>query len=85
MVQGKIANTTQCIRESLCEILELNQVDDTKSFQDYGMDSVSGMRFAILLEKKMTRKVAPEWLIDFPTVEALSQQIVHQEESKIAL
>jgi acyl carrier protein len=68
-------NTLLTVQESLGEILGLAEVSDSKSFQDYGMDSVSGVRFSMLLEKKLAIKVLPQWLVEFPTSGSLAAHL----------
>lgn len=68
-------NTLMTVKECLVEILGLMQVNDSKSFQDYGMDSVSGVRFSMLLEKRLALKVSPQWLVEFPTTGSLAAHL----------
>lgn len=60
------------VRKHLFDVLKISHVDDRRAFQDYGLDSISAMVFSNRLEKEMKRAVPPAWLIDFPTVEALT-------------
>ncbi|CAM2069617.1 SDR family NAD(P)-dependent oxidoreductase [Sulfidibacter corallicola] len=74
-----VAGTMRVIRETLSEVLKLSQVDERQSFQNYGLDSISGMQFSTRLEKKLKCEVQPQWLLEFSTVETLSQHLVkHQ-------
>jgi 3-oxoacyl-(acyl-carrier-protein) synthase/acyl carrier protein len=68
-------NTLMTVNECLMEILGLSQVNNSKSFQDYGMDSVSGVRFSMLLEKRFALKVLPQWLVEFSTAERLAAHL----------
>jgi acyl carrier protein len=68
-------NTLMTVQECLVEILGLSEVINSKSFQDYGMDSVSGVRFSMLLEKRFGLKVLPQWLVEFSTAERLAAHL----------
>ena len=80
---GDSKSTVKIVREHLSEVLGLNQVDDKQSFQNYGLDSISGMRLTVLLEEKLGRRIPPGWLIEFPTVQALSQHLLRTEKKEI--
>jgi acyl carrier protein len=67
--------TVAVVSAALAEILELKEVDEGKSFQDYGLDSVSGVRLSMLLEKRLKLPVPPEWLVEFSSSRALSNRI----------
>nr|BAP05591.1 CalC [uncultured Candidatus Entotheonella sp.] len=71
---------TDTIRATLAEILEIDDIDENQPFPDYGLDSISGMRLTVSLEKKLAREIDAQWLIDFPTVKSLSQQLAKQQE-----
>ncbi|CAM2011288.1 amino acid adenylation domain-containing protein [Acanthopleuribacter pedis] len=66
------------IRDALVAVLEIEDVSDTHSFPDYGLDSISGMRLTVMLEKKLAREIDAQWLIDFPTIRSLSQHLAAQ-------
>jgi acyl carrier protein len=66
---------TDTIRAALAEVLEIDNIDANQPFPDYGLDSISGMRFTVILETKLAREIDAQWLIDFPTVNTLSQQL----------
>ena len=61
------------------ETLKLKSIDDAQSYQNYGLDSISSMRLANGLEKKLGQKIAPQWLIDFPTVSSLTKHLMSLE------
>lgn len=69
------------IKRSLAELLELEEVEDTRPFPDYGMDSISGMRFCLLLEKKFKLPVPPQWLMEHPTARALAGRLAEAKKS----
>jgi acyl carrier protein len=61
------------------EVLKLKDIASDQPFQDYGLDSISAMVLATRLEKKLKRQVQPQWLIDFSTVESLSEYLTAQD------
>jgi acyl carrier protein len=63
------------VSATLMEVLKLKSVDRTHSFQGYGLDSISATVLATRLEKKLRRRVPPQWLIEHPTVEALARHL----------
>jgi acyl carrier protein len=63
------------VKRCLADILDLHEVEETKSFQDYGMNSISGMRFALLLEKRLKLQISPQWLMENPTTRALATRL----------
>ena len=65
----------EIIRQSLAEIIGVREVDVHRPFQDYGLDSVSGARFAILLEKRLSLKIPPSSILDHPTVHRLAAHL----------
>jgi acyl carrier protein len=62
--------------------LKLKSLSASRPFQDYGLDSISAMVLATRLEKKLKRELPPQWLIEFPTVDALSRHLVAQDDSR---
>ncbi|MGZ5558019.1 MAG: SDR family NAD(P)-dependent oxidoreductase [Methylobacter sp.] len=73
--QDKLSYLKEAIRETASELLKLKEMDDCEAFQNYGMDSVFGVQLAIRLEKKLGREIQPKWLIDFPSIQALSEYL----------
>lgn len=63
----------QTVREALREVLKLSSVDDQQSFQNYGLNSVSAMRFATRLEKRLSMPVQAEWFLDHHSVRELTE------------
>ncbi|NEP84980.1 MAG: acyl carrier protein [Okeania sp. SIO3B3] len=47
----------------------------TEPLQNYGLDSITGTQLAVALEKSLALEVRPRWLIEYPTVEALSRKL----------
>ncbi len=63
------------IKRCLADLLDLNEVEDGKSFHEYGMNSIAGVRLAMLLEKKLKLPVLPQWLMEFPTARTLATHL----------
>jgi acyl carrier protein len=68
------------IRRHLFKVLKVQELDDTTPFQDYGLDSISAMVFTNRLSRELKREVPPEWVVGFPTVEALAAQLESSED-----
>lgn len=71
------------VREALREILKLPSVDDRQSFQNYGLNSVSAMRFATRLEKRLGRQVQAEWFLEHCCVRELTDYLCSQPASDL--
>jgi NAD(P)-dependent dehydrogenase (short-subunit alcohol dehydrogenase family)/acyl carrier protein len=56
--------------------LENEAIDPHKTFQDYGLDSITGMKLAVTLQQSLGIEVLPRWLIDYPTLDSLAEKIV---------
>jgi rhizoxin synthesis polyketide synthase RhiC len=63
------------VRTTVAEVLQLAELDDDRSFLDYGLDSIAGMQLAVRLEKRLQREVPPQSLIGFPTVALLAKHL----------
>jgi hypothetical protein len=72
----------EVIKRCLADILDLAEVEEARSFQDYGMNSISGMRFALLLEKRLKLPVLPQALIEHHSVRALAAHLASAEEAR---
>ncbi len=61
----------------MSDILKVNKIliDENKSFQDYGMDSISAMRFSVQLSRRLNKEVQPKWFIEYPSINQLFQKI----------
>jgi acyl carrier protein/NAD(P)-dependent dehydrogenase (short-subunit alcohol dehydrogenase family) len=55
--------------------LENETIDPHKSFQDYGLDSITGMKLAVALQQALGVEVRPRWLIDYPTLDLLTEKM----------
>jgi polyketide synthase PksN len=69
-------STTRIIRELLADILKLTDVDDNQTFQNYGLDSITAMMLTTRLERALRREVPARLLVDFQTVQELSDYLV---------
>jgi polyketide synthase PksN len=74
------------IDAELKNILRLGStaVSEQGTFQQYGLDSISGMQLVSRLEKTLGMEVPPSWLIDFSTIETLSEKISESQHSAAA-
>jgi acyl carrier protein len=72
---GNIDEVTAIVRTTLAELLQLTEIDDERSFMEYGLDSIAGMQLAVRLERRLKREVAPGSLISFPSVATLSKHL----------
>jgi acyl transferase domain-containing protein/acyl carrier protein len=63
------------VRELVRQVLQIELIDDEKSFHDYGLDSMMAMRLSTYLEKKLQHPFKPAWLIEFPTVKELCRHL----------
>jgi polyketide synthase PksN len=51
------------------------EINPQTPFQNYGLDSVTGMQLALALEKSAGREILPRWLLEYPTVESLTRKL----------
>jgi len=61
------------------EVLQTEDIEETKPLQHYGLDSILAMRLSTNIAKKLTREVMPKWLIEFPTLLELSQHLAESQ------
>lgn len=61
----------------VAELLEvdLDKIDITISFERYGLDSSAAMELSGELEDWLGRELAPTLVYDYPTIEALAQNL----------
>jgi polyketide synthase PksN len=71
------------IDSELKQVLRLEHatVSERGSFQEYGLDSISGMQLVSRLEKTLGLEIPPRWLLEYSTIETLSQKILEQQQS----
>lgn len=70
------------IQTVLQAVLKLDDesVNPQVDFQTYGMDSITGMQMATLLEQALGMEVRPRWLIDSPTIDELAKKLLQTHE-----
>jgi acyl carrier protein len=73
---------SEIVYRTLLDVLKIDGIDAQESFANYGLDSISAMVLSTRLEKQLNMAVPPYWLVDFPTIQALSEQI-HQSQSLV--
>lgn len=61
------------IRQTVMDVLKLKSLDPSKSFQSYGLDSITAMVLATRLEKVTQVPVEPQSLIQHCTLDRLSR------------
>ncbi len=66
---------SEIVYRALLDVLKIDGIDEHESFANYGLDSISAMVFSTRLEKRLDMEIPPHWLIDFPTIQTLSEQI----------
>ncbi len=62
------------ILQALADLLEtdVQQISPTTSFDDLGLDSLLGLRFARKIGELTNVETDLEWIFDYPTVRQLS-------------
>lgn len=62
------------LRNALAELLQVDvqQISPTTSFDDLGLDSLLGLRFARKIGEIVEVETDLEWIFDYPTVRELS-------------
>jgi acyl carrier protein len=80
---GSVRQVKAVIDAELKQVLRLENatVSERGSFQEYGLDSISGMQLVSRLEKTLGLEIPPGWLIEYGTIETLSQKILEQQQS----
>jgi acyl carrier protein len=58
--------------------LPLSEIDPTKTFEEYGLDSRVAVQVSGLLEKVVERRLSPALLYEHPTVDALSRHLAQE-------
>jgi acyl carrier protein len=53
-----------------------SEVDSTKPFDAYGLDSRSSIELSGMLEKVVGRRLSPIILLDHPTIDALADHLM---------
>jgi acyl carrier protein len=62
------------LQQALADLLEIDvqQISPTMSFDDLGLDSLLGLRFARQVGELVDTEIDLEWIFDYPTVRDLS-------------
>lgn len=62
------------LRQTLADLLEVDvhEISPTMSFDDLGLDSLLGLRFARKVGEVIDVETDLEWIFDYPTVRELS-------------
>lgn len=70
-----LLNVTSVIRTVVIDVLQIESLDNDEHLQNYGLDSIKAMRLSTRLEKKLHIYIQPQWFIEFPTINELSQHL----------
>lgn len=78
--------TEQMIISNIEKVLGINNdaIDLDKPFQDYGLDSITAIQLTAALEKKFEVSIPPSWLIEYPTINTLTERL-NQENKELEL
>jgi len=68
-------NIALVVRSAVREILQLRELDDDRSFQDCGLDSIAAARLASLMSKRLGRELHPRWLVEYSSVRRLADAL----------
>jgi len=63
--------------------IELGPGDFEKPFSDFGLDSISAVKWADDLQKELGLQINPKWFWDFPTLEKLGTHLTEQLEGTL--
>ena len=63
------------ITDALANVLQIDarDISQAATFAEFGLDSLSGLRFARRIEEKLGTPVELEWLFDHPTITELAR------------
>lgn len=72
------------LSDLIAEILEISpsQVDRTKRFDRYGLDSVAALSVTAMLGEHLGRDLDPTAMYDYPTISTLSRYLVESTEAE---
>jgi acyl carrier protein len=73
--ENVLPDSTNTVREIIMQVLQIENVDEERPLQAYGLDSILAVRASARLEKRLKCEVRPVWLIEFPTVAALARHL----------
>jgi acyl carrier protein len=65
--------------QALADVLEIDvrQISPTMTYDDLGLDSLLGLRFARKVGEVVDAEIDLEWIFDYPTVRELSGFLEH--------
>jgi polyketide synthase PksN len=55
--------------------VDAQAINAQEPFQNYGLDSITGMQLAVALEKSLGLEILPKWLVEYPTVDSLAKKL----------
>ncbi|MBL8151877.1 MAG: KR domain-containing protein, partial [Blastocatellia bacterium] len=73
----------EAIRNTVSNLLQINEINDTTSFQRYGVDSIAAIQISTRLEKELGCQIQAHWLIEFPTIKSLASHLASTTEVKL--
>nr|UQK84963.1 hypothetical protein [Archangium gephyra] len=78
------ADLKSLVMTELAKVLKIDRssIDENESFQDYGLDSITGTQLATRMEKVVGIEISPAWLIEFSTIEALAKKILLEKQNQ---
>lgn len=67
----------QVIKDSVERVLKIphDMIEVEKTFQEYGLDSITAMQLATILEKELSQSVPTEWFIEHPGITDLEKKL----------
>ncbi|MEM0942270.1 MAG: beta-ketoacyl reductase, partial [Bacteroidota bacterium] len=77
---GNQSHVIENVKILLSKVLKLDyhRLDVRRSFQDYGLDSITAVQFATLLEKALQRSIPPNAFIEYPNIELLTFHLTQE-------
>lgn len=77
-VLPSIDNIQKLLIELMSDILKVDRgsIEKSESFQSYGLDSISGTQLTSKLEQALNFEMSSAWLLEYSTVNELSQMIL---------
>jgi acyl transferase domain-containing protein/aryl carrier-like protein/UDP-glucose 4-epimerase len=70
--RNDLPDSLNAVREILMQVLQIENIDEGRTLQSYGLDSIIAVRASARLEKRLKCEVRPGWLIEYPTVKELA-------------
>ncbi len=78
------AVVTENVLEGIEQILKIKKdnFNSKRSFQNYGLDSISAMQLSIVLEKDLQFPISPNWFLEYPSLNQLVHKISKEIKSR---